>query len=115
MNAVYPDTPGHRGVDTSVAAAEAVADYLPALQSLVYRTIVAAGADGLTADELAERVGYARWSVQPRTTELKLKGLIVDSGVRRRNSTGKQAIVWVTAGAWVATQLGKYSVSGDGG
>jgi hypothetical protein len=38
-----------------------------------------------------------RWSIQPRTTELKRKGLIRDSGQRRPNSTGKQAIVWIAA------------------
>jgi hypothetical protein len=40
----------------------------------------------------------SRWSVQPRLSELKAKGLVVDSGVRRRNSTGKNAIVWVAPG-----------------
>jgi len=36
-----------------------------------------------------------RWSIQPRTSELKRKGLIMDSGQRRPNCTGKLAIVWV--------------------
>jgi hypothetical protein len=38
-----------------------------------------------------------RWSIQPRTTELCRKGLIRDSGQRRRNATGKLAIVWIAA------------------
>ena len=36
-----------------------------------------------------------RTTVQPRTSELKLLGLIEDSGERRRNRNGKRAIVWV--------------------
>ena len=52
---------------------------------------------GLTADELSARLEMDRWSIQPRTSELKRKGLIRDSGQRRPNRTGKQAIVWVAA------------------
>lgn len=91
----YPDAPGHRGVDTSIAAAADIAPKLGRLQRLAEETIRAAGREGLTADELAERVDLPRWTMQPRTTELRLKGLVVDSGMRRRNCTGKAARVWV--------------------
>jgi hypothetical protein len=91
----YPDAPGHRGVDTSIEAAEAIAPDLGRLQQLAAKAIKAAGERGLTADELAARLGQARWSIQPRTTELRHKGVIVDSGLRRENVTGKRAIVWV--------------------
>ena len=91
----YPDAPGHRGVDTSIAAADAVAPKLGRLQRLAETTIRAAGPDGLTADELAARLEMDRWSIQPRTTELRRKGMIRDSGQRRRNVTGKAAIVWI--------------------
>ena len=91
----YPDAPGHRGVDTSIAAADAIAPKLGRLQRLAETTIDAAGYDGLTADELAARLEMERWSIQPRTTELRRKGIICDSGRRRRNVTGKAAIVWV--------------------
>ena len=91
----YPDAPGHRNVDTSVAAAEALAPKLGRLQRMAETTIRDAGLGGLTADELAARLGMDRWSIQPRTTELKRKGIIRDSGQRRQNATGKQAIVWI--------------------
>ena len=91
----YPDAPGHRGVDTSIAAADAIAPKLGRLQRLAETTIRAAGFEGLTADELAARLEMERWSIQPRTTELRRKGIICDSGRRRRNVTGKAAIVWV--------------------
>ena len=92
---IYPDAPGHRNVDTSIAAADALAPKLGRLQRMAEATIRDAGIIGLTADELATRLDMDRWSIQPRTTELKRKGLIRDSGKRRPNSTGKQAIVWI--------------------
>ena len=91
----YPDAPGHRNVDTSVAAADALAPKLGRLQRMAETTIRDTGLSGLTAEELAEQLGMDRWSIQPRTTELKRKGIIRDSGQRRRNATGKQAIVWI--------------------
>ena len=96
MNA-YPDAPGHRNVDTSVAAAQALAPILGRLQRLALDAIREAGWLGLTADELAARLNMDRWSIQPRTSELRRKGLIRDSGQRRPNATGKLAIVWVAA------------------
>ena len=93
----YPDTPGHRNVDTSMAAADAIAPKLGRLQRMACKAIGNAGVAGLTADELAARLGLDRWSIQPRTSELKRKGLIRDSGQRRPNCTGKLAIVWIAA------------------
>lgn len=91
----YPDTPGHRGIETSVEAAESVAPKCGRLQKLTLKAIRDRGAFGLTADECAEVLGFDRYSIQPRTSELRRKGLIADSGKRRRNATGKSAIVWV--------------------
>jgi hypothetical protein len=92
---LYPDAPGHRRVGTSIAAAAALEPKLGRLQRLAQSAIQGAGPDGLTADELAAQLGLDRWSIQPRTTELKRKNLICDSGRRRPNSTGKLAIVWI--------------------
>lgn len=92
---VYPDAPGHRNVDTSVAAAEALAPALGRLQRLSLSAIRNAGASGLTAEELAAKLNWNRWSIQPRITELCLKGLVRDSGQRRPNSSGTMAIVWI--------------------
>jgi len=92
---IYPNAPGHRNIATSIAAANDLAPKLGRLQRMAETTIRDAGLSGLTADELAARLGMDRWSIQPRTTELKRKGLIRDSGQRRQNATGKQAIVWI--------------------
>jgi len=88
----YPSTPGHRGVDTSIAAANALAPRLGRLQQLALETIRDAG--GLTSDELAGRLGVERWAMRPRTAELRKLGLIIDTGQRRRNCTGRASIVW---------------------
>ena len=95
---IYPEVPGHRYVDTSIAAAAAIAPQCGRLQRLALAAIKAAGPSGLTTDELASRLGLDRGSVQPRTSELKLLGLIRDSGQRRRNANGKRAIVWTATG-----------------
>lgn len=93
----YPHGPGHRGVETSVAAADALMPKLGRLQSLVLGAIAGAGERGLTADECCDVLELDRWTVQPRTSELRAKGKIRDSGQRRPNKTGKRAIVWVYA------------------
>lgn len=102
----YPDRPGVRkgSPDTAHEAAEAMAPKIGRLQRMALHAIREAGpvlADGtrggLTADEVAERLNSDRWSIQPRTSELKAKGLIADSKARRRNVTGKRAVVWVAA------------------
>lgn len=90
----YPNAPGHPNVETSNAVPKALAPNLGRLQRLALEAIRSAGRPGLTSDELAGRLEMERWSIQPRTTELKRMELIRDSGLRRRNSIGKQAIAW---------------------
>lgn len=92
---IYPTAPGHRGVSTSIEAADAMAPVSGRLRQIARRSIMEAGASGLTTDELAKVTGFERSSIQPRTSELKLLHLIKDSGLRRRNANGKRAIVWV--------------------
>jgi hypothetical protein len=91
----YPNHPGHRGVETSVEAAEALAPCLGNLQKRTLATIRAAGDAGLTAHETTHAIGFVREAIQPRLSELRRKRLIVDSGRRRKNLSGKKAIVWI--------------------
>jgi len=95
---IYPAAPGHRGVDTSVDAARAIEISVSRLQRIALRAIRGAGPLGLTTHELAARVRIHRDTIQPRTSELRQQGLIRDSGARRANPTGKNAIVWVAGG-----------------
>ena len=93
----YPETPGHRGIDTSVSAADAIANSSSRLQRTALFAIREVGPRGLTTQELADRTGIEFSSIQPRTTELRRKGLIQDSRQRRPNRNGKRAIVWIAA------------------
>jgi predicted HTH transcriptional regulator len=89
----YPDYPGHRGQDTSKAAAQALAPRLNHLQEKALASIREYG--GLTREQVPEKTEIAAKSIEPRVSELRKKGLIVDSGKRRKNVSGKEAIVWV--------------------
>ena len=91
----YPDVAGHRGVDTSMAAAEVMNASLPRLQRSVLEVITSRGVRGATGDEIAQALHWHRWRVRPRTSELKLAGKIMDSGRRRPSMAGIASIVWV--------------------
>lgn len=89
----YPNSPGHRGVDTSIAAAEAVKKRAPTLCAGVLLCLMA-NPDGLTADECAVMMGETVLSVRPRLTELKQLRQIVPAGIKRPNASGLMAAVW---------------------
>lgn len=93
----YPVAPGYQDTDTSKAAAKAISPAVPLLRTMVLEAITAAGTLGITADECAIRLRLSILSVRPRFTELKLLGKIRDSGERRRNAGGHNAIAWVLA------------------
>ena len=108
MSATYPDAPGHRGVDTSIEAAAALEPRLGRLQKLALNAVQCAADHGCTADETAARPGLDRWSVQPRLSELRRKGLIRDYDkpfldeiylcVLVAASLTKEAFLWDPAG-----------------
>lgn len=91
---VYPDVPGARPADTSIAAAESIADGATRLRERVLDAIRAAGAPGLTPDEAAAQLDLTPFTTRPRFSELARMGLITDSGLRRANASGRKAIVW---------------------
>ncbi len=94
---LYPDAPGHRNVSTSIKAEMDLAPKLGRLQRMAQEAILAAGDSGPTADELAAALHVSRWTIQPRTSELRRKGCIRDSGQPRPNVTGKHSIVWIAS------------------
>jgi hypothetical protein len=49
---------------------------------------------GLTIEECAAQTGLSVVSVSPRIKPLRLKNLVRDSGRKRRNSSGYDAVVW---------------------
>ena len=92
----YPESPGAKDRDTSHEAAAAIADETSLLRARALTTLKRHGA--LTADEVASHMGETVLSVRPRITELSQLGQVRDSGERRPNISGRNAIVWkVTA------------------
>lgn len=97
----YPAVPGWKGTDTSEAAAEFISPKCGRLQMLFLETVKQAGVSGLTSDEVAAALDIDHCTARPRATELKRKGLIRDSGMRRAFGRSKtRSVVWiVTEGA----------------
>ena len=54
--------------------------------------------EGLISSELANRTGYSLLTIRPRTTELKLRKLIVDTEKTRKNEGGKSEIIYKLRG-----------------
>ena len=50
--------------------------------------------NGATDEEIVEALGMNPNTERPRRKELQEQGWIVDSGIRRRTSSGTSAIVW---------------------
>jgi hypothetical protein len=91
----YPSTPGHKGeAETSWAAAAGIAPETSRLRRMTLDAIRSRGAVGYTSEELADAIGVPFASAQPRTSELKAVGKLVDSGQRRLNRSGKKSVVW---------------------
>lgn len=88
----YPHQPGARDRDTSEEAAAAVAKQSTILRARALNEIERS--NGLTADEVAGRLGMSILSIRPRITELSRLGKVRDSGARRCNASGRRAIVW---------------------
>ncbi|MFS0737528.1 hypothetical protein ABC347_10805 [Sphingomonas sp. 1P06PA] len=89
----YPNAPGAQDRDTSRAAAAEIAHDAPTLRAKALAVLERS--NGLTADEVAGRMGVSILSIRPRVTELARQGKVRDSGARRHNATsGKKAIVW---------------------
>jgi len=87
----YPYLPGFQDTDTSKAAADSVA---PNAHTLRDDALQVLKVGPRTADEVAAVMGKSNLSIRPRITELVLQGRIFDTGERRRNASGKSAIVW---------------------
>jgi predicted ArsR family transcriptional regulator len=88
----YPHAPGAQDRDTSREAAAALAGTARQLRARALHVLE--HSNGLTADEVAGRLGLSILSIRPRLTELSRLGKARDSGDRRTNASGKRAIVW---------------------
>lgn len=96
----YPHAPGSKEKTTSRASAKRIAPRALALRDQVFQTLRNVWPAGLTADEVALRIGRREFSVRPRLSELRatkdIFPLLVDGKpAHRKNESGSPAIVWV--------------------
>ena len=92
-----PSQPGGNAPRCSQKAAESVPVRPAKLKPLTYTAICDAVDGGMTAHEISVSTGVDRHSIQPRITELRRKGLVIASGKRRHNPSGRTAIVWIVS------------------
>lgn len=92
----YPASPGWKEPTTSRDAAAVVASDARVLREAVHGVLVMVGRSGLTADEIATRLGRSVLSVRPRVSELtkETPPRVIATGERRLNASGLKAKVW---------------------
>jgi hypothetical protein len=96
---MYPDTPGYKTTGPSKEVAQDIQSDARNVRARVLKTIKDSVA-GLTAQEIGLELNpdlsprEAREWVKPRISELRNKGEIRDSGLRRANDSGKKVTVW---------------------
>ena len=84
------------GSDTSHAAAASIEPHLDRLERNVLNILRAFDPHGLTCDELEERTGLLHTTASARLHSLhRKKGMIRDSGIRRKTRSGRSAVVWL--------------------
>ena len=96
MTPLYPHVPSAKVNGTSEDAARSMDSKAGTLRAKVlsYMMIYPHDASGWTADEMADEMGETVLSIRPRFSELKALGKIHDTGTRRKNSSGRSAVVW---------------------
>tara|TARA_R110000796_G_scaffold139833_1_gene255971 strand:+ start:318 stop:653 length:336 start_codon:yes stop_codon:yes gene_type:complete len=92
----YPFLAGHKQVDTSIEAAEAIKEGVETIRNKVFNVIANKGNFGATADEVAELLNYSPFTVRPRVTEL-FKLNKIERKDKRKNLSQKAAYVYVVS------------------
>jgi|TARA_R110000803_G_scaffold208095_1_gene276543 transcription initiation factor IIE alpha subunit len=100
---LYPYSPGHREVETSIEAAEAIKEGVETIRNKVFNVILNKGNFGATADEVAELLNFSPFTVRPRVTEL-FKLDKIERKDKRKNLSQKSAYVYVVSKAYVNNQ-----------
>lgn len=89
----YPHAPGWRGkLETSREAAESIAVRAGTIRARIL-DLYLENPNGLTSDEVADRLDMTAIMVRPRCAELHGAGLLADTGHRRVNRSGRRAAV----------------------
>ena len=85
----YPNAPGYKRQGTSQEAAQSID-----AQTIRDACLACFYESDYTADEVADKLKLSVLAVRPRITELQRKGEIRATFRRRRNASGRNAIVW---------------------
>lgn len=85
--------PSAKGSATSIAAAESMKETASTLRSKVLEAIRRSDG-GLTTDEVEQLLSLNHQTASPRMWELHKRGLIGDSGNRRKTRSGRMAVVY---------------------
>jgi hypothetical protein len=91
----YPQSPGWTEPTTSRDAAAKIAPRAKTIRDQVLLAFQVAWPAGLTADDVAAKIGKSPFSVRPRCSELLALKEIMPTTRRRPNESGVDAIVWV--------------------
>ncbi len=83
------------GSDTSLLAAEQIEPSAGTLRRVVLDYLRRAG--GATDEQIGDALSMQGNTVRPRRRELELSGLVAKSSERRRNHSGRWAVVWRAA------------------
>ena len=102
----YPHKAGHRGVRTSIKSAEDINPHLSRLQKMIAIELESVFPGGLTGTELSQRLKRNLLTIRPRTTEMKLLGVIIDSEKTKKNDAGKPEIIYKLRGLEVMDYYG---------
>ena len=92
-NSKYPHKAGHRGHRNSIISANETNKKLRRLQKQILIELYK-NPKGLIGSELADILKVSILTIRPRTTELKLLGLIKDIEKDRKNDGGKPEAVF---------------------
>ena len=87
----------HSGSATSKAAAEAIRPEAGTLSAEVFGFIISTGERGATDAEIQRGLHLSGDTERPRRRALQQRGLIIDSGRRRKTPSGREAVVWIAA------------------
>lgn len=79
----------------SMEAHQSVIPHKEAMQAAILGYISRQEGLGATCDEIESVMGYTHQSASARVTELKALGKIVDSGLKRKTRSGRNATVYV--------------------
>ena len=112
---LFPTIPHQPHSDTSREAAREIAPHLNRLQVKVIDWIASRGDTGATDEEIQRALGMNPSTQRPRRIELLNRGLVVDSGSKRRTSSGRSATVWVLVVDVSSVPLAVHGLTGNSG